>query len=712
MMAGCGGGGGGGGETTAAPAASSAPAPQFAVGGTVTGLEPGASLTLTNGTEKLTVAANGSFVFPTRLSAGSGFNISASAPDGYSCKLSDAAGNIGKADSTNTTVACTTVLLAGAIGQLQNALAVTADRAGNVYVVDGARYAVVKFSPDGRMSTLAGGSDKPGWVDGPGKDARFRFGRAAIATDAAGNLIVTDACNGMLRKITPDGVVSTLAGHGTSACNNVETQSTTDDIKDGVGAAAALAMPDKLVADGAGGWIVTEMVTDGTVRKVSASGAVTTEYLELEGWRVAFRAAARAPDGSLYLADAGRIYKYTNGSLSEFVGTIRPGQYDGARYLAAFASIRDMVAAPNGDLYVADGSKIRKVTPDGVVTTLAGAAGGGAVRDGQGDSARFTSPVSIALDGTGLIVLDGTPGLLRRVAFDGTVTTMAAPAATRGSVDGTGSAARLADVGSLAADAEGNLYFADSLAHVLRKATPDGKVSTIAGRSGVAGFADGPLATATFNVPRAVAAGRDGSLWVAQATGLRRIQNGEVTTVNASIQATAITIDADGNAILANDHKPQDLIRMTPQGEKTVLASAHQMAALTSRPDNWFIPASVAIDSAGNIFAADAASVAVYKLGKSGELSLFAGTPLKEKGDVDGAPGTATLGFHEFGQMTIDDKDNLYLSGQGGVRKISPAGIVSSPGYAWGKTPIVGVAYAKGKLYGMARYALLQSWLP
>jgi hypothetical protein len=213
LMAGCGGGGGGGGGGgTVSPAASSPPAPQFAVGGTVTGLEPGASVTLTNGAEKLTVAANGSFAFPTRLASGSGFSISASAPDGYSCKLSDAAGSIGKGDSTNTTVACSTALLAGAIGQLQNPLAVAADRAGNVYVVDGARYAVVKFAPDGRMSTLAGGSDKPGWADGPGKDARFRFGRAAIAVDDAGNLIVTDACNGMLRKITPDGIVSTLAG--------------------------------------------------------------------------------------------------------------------------------------------------------------------------------------------------------------------------------------------------------------------------------------------------------------------------------------------------------------------------------------------------------------------------------------------------------------------------------------------------------------------
>jgi hypothetical protein len=494
----------------------------------------------------------------------------------------------------------------------------------------------------------------------------------------------------------------------------VERESITDDIKDGVGAAAAFAMPDKLVADGAGGWIVTEMLTAGTVRRVSANGTVTTERLALgqEWGGVDFQAVARAPDGSLYLADGGRIYKYTAGSLSEFVGTIRPGQYDGARYLAAFASIRDMVAAHNGDLYVADGTKIRKVTPDGVVTTLAGVAGGGAALDGQGAAARFTSPASIALDGAGLIVLDGTPGLLRRVGFDGTVTTMAAPAATRGTVDGMGSAARLADVGSLAADAEGNLYFTDSLAHVLRKATPDGKVSTIAGLPGVAGWADGPLASATFNAPRAVAAGRDGSLWVAQTTGVRRIQNGEVTTVNATFQATAIAIDADGNAILANDHRPQDLIRMTPQGQKTVLVSAAQMAALTGRPNNWFIPASVAIDSAGNIFAADAASVAVYKLGKSGEFSLFAGTPLKETGDIDGAPGTATLGFYEFGQMTIDNKDNLYLSGQGGVRKISPAGIVSSPAYAWGKTPIVGVAYAKGKLYGLARHALLQTWLP
>ncbi|QNA88772.1 hypothetical protein G4G28_10185 [Massilia sp. Dwa41.01b] len=196
---------------------------------------------------------------------------------------------------------------------------------------------------------------------------------------------------------------------------------------------------------------------------------------------------------------------------------------------------------------------------------------------------------------------------------------------------------------------------------------------------------------------------------MAQATGLRRILNGTVSTVDPAISATNVAVDPDGNAIVVSNGLVQ---RVTPLGAKTVLATAAQVATLVGQPTVNFAPQAVAVNAAGDVFVSDTGTVAVYRITKAGVLSVFAGTPLNEKGDVDGPVGTGTLGFYEVEYMTIDEAGNLYLSGQGSVRKISPAGVLSTPDYGWGKTVIGAVAYSGGKLYGMTRYALLQSYLP
>lgn len=707
LATGCGGGGGSAPDTRTpiAPAPPVIVPLKYAVGGTVTGLGPGAALTLTYGSEKLSIGANGSFVFPNKVDAGTAYSITAAAPAGHTCRVSDGAGVVA-ADVSKVAVACAPVVLAGAVGTLQLPLAVEGDGAGNLYVVDGLSASVLKVSAAGTVTVVAGMRGQPGYVDGPGASARFGFGRGDLMVDGLGNLLVADGCNNVIRKIKPDGDVSTLATGLEPTCRIGPLMTAGRPLQ-------PLTSPNRIIPDGAGGAIVLDAINNGSVVKLSATGVPGIQSWSnptpLQG-SLLFTALARGTDGILYLADTrARIWKDVAGTLVLVAGGASGGPRDGAGSAAGFRRINDMAVGPNGDLYVADASQVRKVTPAGVVTTVAGGIGVRPGTDGQGAAAGFGQLRSLTPDGPGLVVVDDSTGGLRRVGFDGAVSTLAATPEVRGTVDGVGSVARFNSAFALAADADGNLYTADQGTSLVRKITPEGNVTTFTGRAGEPGVSDGTLASATFSSPHAVAAGRDGTLWVAQIQGLRKIQNGMVTTVLPSQYINELAVDSDGNAVIVDDM--MQVLRVSPTGQTSVLVSGGDVIALLKNANAEFMPEGLAADAAGNLYIADRGTAVVYKLAKSGELSVFAGTPMKDQGNVDGAVGTATLGFYGYAFLTIDDKGNLYISGQGKVRMISPAGVVSTPNLDWGTTPVMALAYAKGKLYGLARYALLQSYL-
>jgi sugar lactone lactonase YvrE len=725
LLAGCGGGGGGSSSGTPSgttPPGSSTAATQFTLAGTVSGLGAGTPVTISLGSEKKIVTANGPFTLDTKLNAGAAFAVEATPPAGYTCQVSNGAGTI-NANVTNVIVACAPALgnqvagqIAGLSTALKEPLAVTSDGAGNLYVADAGPHSVFRVNTAGQVSTFAGKTGKPGVADGAADRAQFWLGGAGgIAVDGQGNVFVSDGCNGEIRKIAADGTVSTLAGSGSGACNNVTTASSR---VDATGSAARFERPGSLVADGSGGVIVID--TAGSlpaVRRVSAAGVVTTTtYANPDPGNgvVTLQRIARGPDNTLYFSDStNRIWKDAGGSLVLVAGKLLgTGSIEGTGAAARFSAITGMVVTQNGDIYVTDLASVRKVTAAGVVTTLAGNNANRGYKDGQGAAAVFGTLLSITFDGTNLVVVDSGQEILRKISLAGAVTTVSGTPALRDSIDGPGIAARFGYFSALAAGADGNLYTVDPARNVVRMATAAGVVTTIGGTAG-SGKADGALAAATFTTPQRIAAGKDGSLWIAQLEGVRRILNGNVSTPDAKVLPINLAVDpTNGDAIVVTGTNSNEVLRITAAGVRTTLVSKAQIAALfPNRTDVNFIPQSVAVDGAGNIYIADTATVAVYKLSTSGQLSVFAGTPFNEAGNIDGAVGTATLGFYEIDHMTIDDQGNLYLSGQGSVRKISPAGVVSSPNYGWGNADIGAVAFANGKLYGMTRYALLQTAL-
>src|SRR5438105_11523282 len=241
--------------------------------------------------------------------------------------------------------------------------ATAVDGVGNVYVADTYNYTVRKITPAGVVTTLAGLADNDGSADGTGSDARFSY-LNGIAVDGAGNVFVTDLSN-TIRKITPAGVVTTLAGtpgvHGSA---------------DGTGSAAQFWQPWGIAVDSASNAYVADQANS-TIRKITPAGVVTT------------------------IAGAAGVY----------------GSADGSGSAARFNSPGGIAVDSSGNLCVADtgNETIRKITSAGVVTTLAGAPGIAGSTDGTGGAARLYYPYALTVTGTTLYVADTFNSTIRKI---------------------------------------------------------------------------------------------------------------------------------------------------------------------------------------------------------------------------------------------------------------------------------------------------------
>ncbi len=246
----------------------------------------------------------------------------------------------------------------------------------------------------------------------------------------------------------------------------------------------------------------------------------------------------------------------TTGSLTSVAGTGAAGSTDGPSDSATFRNPIDVVVSKAGDVYVADqlSQKIRKISPDGTVSTFAGSSQG--YLDGVGTGARLNYPTGLAIDRNGVLyVADAFNSRIRKITPDGTVTTLAGGGSGSGIVNGVGSAARFNRPAGLTVDNSGTVYVGDSENHAIRKITPDGTVTTLAG-SGSPGFVDGVGSAARFTNPRGIAVGKSGELYVVDKGNnvIRKVlQDGTVTTFAGSGQAGM----ADGIGTAAQFNQPQ-----------------------------------------------------------------------------------------------------------------------------------------------------------
>src|SRR5450432_2158 len=312
-----------------------------------------------------------------------------------------------------------------------------------------------------RVVSSFAGSGTMGSANGRGSSASFS-NMMGIASDKKGNIYVADSRNNMIRKISPEGDVTTLAGN--CAVGSADGRS---DI-------ASFFFPRGVAVDGRGNVFVAD-THNGLIRKISPDGFVTT----LAGSRI-----------------------YTTIPAKDSVK-----RFDNPAGIAVDES---------GYVYIADGGNdlIRKISPDGRRVYIIAGNGTPGAKDGPGISASFYLPAAIALDSAGYIyIADTYNNMIRKISPAGMVSTLAGKT-TRGFSNGKGSEASFSHPSGIAVDSNANVYVADEGNNRIRKIAPDGTVTTIAG-SGTRGSVNGRDTTASFYRPNGIAIDKAGNIFVA-----------------------------------------------------------------------------------------------------------------------------------------------------------------------------------------------------
>ena len=534
---------------------------------------------------------------------------------------------------------------------LGNLGGVAVDAQGNVYATDFGNNIVIRISPNGVLTVVAGNGIAGFSGDGGSATSASLNQPQGVAVDSAGNLYIADEHNNRIREVT-GGTITTIAGNGSEGFSG----------DGGPATSASLAFPCGVAVDSAGNLYIADF-ENSRIRKVSGGAITTIAGNGTQGFSgdggpatsasLAFPAGVAVDSaGNLYIADSdnNRIRKVTGGTIATVAGNGN-AYFSGDGGPATSASLRypEGIAVDSaGNLYIADTNdgRIRLVT-GGTITTVAGS--GGCCFSGDGGPAAGASlydPEGVAIDSAGnLYIADTINDRVRKVS-GGTIATIAGNGVYRYSGDrGPAVNAALNQPYGVTPDSAGNLYIADDQNNRIRKVS-GGTITTVAG-IGTMGFSGdgGPATSALLYIPHGVAADSAGNLYIADTGNLRvrKVSGGTITTVAGN-----------GTVSFSGDGGP---------------------ATSASINEPW----AVAVDSAGNLYIADYANNRIRKV-SGGTITTVAGSGVVGFSG-DGGPATnASLGYPEG--VAVDSAGNLYISDSGNnrIRKVSGGTITTVAG--------------------------------
>jgi sugar lactone lactonase YvrE len=538
---------------------------------------------------------------------------------------------------------------AGSQARFNVPLGVVVDPSGNTFVADTENNTIRKITPAGVVTTIGGLAGVPGASDGNATTSRFNAPNG-LALDNQGNLYVADSGNHTIRLILPTGLIATFAGRTGVAGSD-----------DGPSSLATFNTPSGLTFDIGGNLVVSDSGNH-TLRKISASGAVTT-----------------------FVGSAGLA------GTTDATGTA-------ARFNTPIGLTHDVT----GNIFVADSAShtLRKINVVGTVTTVAGGAGLPGAVNGTGASARFNTPYGVLSDATGnILVTDRANNCIRLVTTAGVVSTyLGRLVGGDGYVDGAASGARLFRPAGIAFSPDNSIIFADSQNLSIRRLSPSDDLSTLAGPGGNFGRVDGAGNNARFNFPQGLALTTAGELYVADSGSgsLRRISTlGSVQTiaggsaqgyndgaagVNLLNYPSGIALAADGTVFFAEGiaHSVRALL---PNGTVVTVAGTGGQSGNTDATGfaaRFNSPSDVALDPQGNLYVADTANHVIRRIDlRTTAVTTFAGAA-GSPGTADGQ-GTAAR-FNSPRGLCADTAGNLYVSDYGShtIRRISNTGLVTT----------------------------------
>lgn len=484
--------------------------------------------------------------------------------------------------------------------QFDGAIGVAIDPVGNLYIADSGNHRVRRVSPDGVITTIAG-NGSPGYEGdgGPAPEAELN-GPSDVGTDSSGNLFLVDGLR--IRKVSTNGLITTVAGKGTQGFSG----------DGGPAVDAELNSPAGLAVDGSGNIYIAD---DGNrrVRKVS-------------------------PDGIIITAVGTGSYGHS-GDL---------GPANGAQLTGVSAIALDNT----GSLYITDSSPlsddagcscIRKVSSAGIITTV--------VPNGD-----LFLPRKLAVDPDGNVyVAESVYGRIRKVSTDCAITT----AAGKGSpVEDFGdgllaTAAQLHWPVGVAVDAQGTVYIADTFSHRVRAISPAGIINTVAGNEAGYSGDGGPVAEALLYLP------------------------------------TGVAVDSRGNLYIA-DHGNRRIRKISNEGESRTITTVAGMGTTVPAGDVW----ALAVDRADNLYIPDTSNHVIRKISPDGVPTVVAGNGTQGYSEDGGIATKTQLLLDNKTTLTTDKDGNLYFVDDNiqhpppglmtsvvstpRVRKLSPDGIIST----------------------------------